>query len=149
MIVLSPTWYLWIKALHIIAVITWMAGIFYLPRLFVYHAGVPVGSEQSELFKVMERRLYKAIMVPSMVVSVALGLVLLANLSEAQWAQGWVHLKITAAVGMLVVHWFDARWRRAFEQDANRHSARFYRFANEAPTLLMLVIVIMAVVKPF
>lgn len=137
--------YLWVKTLHVISIITWMAGLFYLPRLFVYHAQEEVGSPASEKFKVMERRLLKAIMNPSLVVAVGTGVLLMWP-----WiSQGWFHVKFLMVVGLVVMHMFYARWRRAFEEDRNTHSHVFYRYMNEVPTLLMLVIIPMVIIKPF
>lgn len=138
--------YIWVKALHIIAVLSWMAGLLYLPRLFVYHCGTEPGSELSETLKVMERRLMRAIMNPAMFVSVVLGLWMLIDLGITGI---WMHVKLTCAAGMIVMHMMMARWRKDFEQDKNTRSHRFYRIANEVPTVLMVIIVIMAVVEPF
>jgi putative membrane protein len=139
--------YEWVKALHILAVISWMAGMLYLPRLMVYHAEAPVGSPQSETFKVMEWRLLKAIINPAMVVTWIAGLYL-------AWSGGWesahwLHAKFTLVVIMSAVHGLFVRWVRAFAEDRNTRSARFYRIANEVPTVLMIGIVILVVVKPF
>jgi putative membrane protein len=139
--------HLWVKALHILAVITWMAAFLYLPRLFVYHCEAEPGSKQSETFKVMERRLLRGIMNPSMMVAWAAGLALMVNLEA--WTEGWFHPKALAVVVLTILHVFAARWQRAFAGDANRHSPRFYRVMNEVPALLMVVIVVMAVVRPF
>src|SRR3954470_6555424 len=139
--------YDWLLALHIIAVIAWMAGMLYLPRLFVYHARAAPGSELSETFKVMERRLLRAIINPAMVAAWILGL-LLAWQGD-HWREGWLHAKLLLLVGMQVAHAGLSRWRRAFARDANIHSEGFYRFINEIPTLLLIGIVIFAVVKPF
>lgn len=139
--------YEWLKALHIIAVISWMAGMLYLPRLFVYHADAARGGEASETFKVMERRLLRAIMTPALLVAVATGLALMI---EGGWLKaGWMHAKLALVVGMLAVHGFLARSVRAFAADANTRPARFYRILNEVPTLLMLGIVVLVVLKPF
>ncbi|MBM3564994.1 MAG: protoporphyrinogen oxidase HemJ [Alphaproteobacteria bacterium] len=148
MIELSPTAYLWIKALHIVAVIAWMAGLLYLPRLFVYHADAKPGSEQSETFKVMERRLLRAIMTPAMIAALVLGLVLLFRLGPAAWTSPWWWGKVLALLGLFAMHGMMSRWRRDFEQDRNARPAKFYRIINEIPTVLMIVIVILAVVKP-
>ena len=139
--------YLWVKALHILAVISWMAGMLYLPRLYVYHADAEPGSKQSETFKVMERRLLRAIINPAMIVSWLAGLALAAHLDA--WSEGWFHGKLALLVGMQVIHVALARWRRDFAADANKHSGRFYRFMNEVPTLLMIGVVILAVLRPF
>jgi putative membrane protein len=144
--------YNWLLALHIIAVIAWMAGMLYLPRLYVYHAqalqkGAAKGSELSETFKVMERRLLRAIINPAMIAAWILGLCLAWQ--GDHWREGWFHAKLALLLGMQLIHAALARWRRAFANDANTHSDRFYRFMNEVPTLLMIGIVILAVVKPF
>jgi putative membrane protein len=139
--------YLWIKAFHIIAVIAWMAGLFYLPRLFVYHADAEKGSVQSETFKVMERRLLRVIMNPAMILTWGLGLTL-AWLGGA-WSEGWLHAKLALVVAMTLFHMWLAICRRRFGEDANAYPARTYRLANELPTLLVIGIVILAVVKPF
>jgi putative membrane protein len=140
--------YLWVKALHILAVIAWMAGFLYLPRLFVYHCGAEPGSVQSETFKVMERRLLRGIMNPSMIVAWAAGLALAVNI-EAWSGAGWFHAKLTLLVILTGLHMMTARWRRDFAADANTHSERFYRVMNEVPAVLMVGIVILVVVKPF
>ena len=142
-------WYPWIKALHIIAVIAWMAGMLYLPRLFVYHCAAPPGSVQSETFKVMERRLLRAIINPAMIAAWLFGGLLLYSQHPAIWAQGWIWAKLGLLIGMQLVHALYARWRRQFAADRNPHPARVYRIANEVPTLLLIGIVILAVVKPF
>jgi putative membrane protein len=139
--------YLWVKAAHILAVIAWMAGFLYLPRLYVYHCQAEPGSVQSETFKVMERRLLRGIMNPSMILAWILGLMLMVNIEA--WEGGWFHAKATMLVILTVLHMMTARWRKDFEADANRHSERFYRIMNEVPAVLMVGIVIMAVVKPF
>lgn len=139
--------YVWLTALHIIAVIAWMAGLFYLPRLYVYHAQVGPQSPESATFKVMERRLLRIIMNPAMIAAWVFGLLMLwAN--PFLFQQGWMHMKLTAVVILTVFHMLAAGWRRAFAEDRNTRSHRFYRVANEVPTVLMIVIVIMAVVKP-
>jgi putative membrane protein len=139
--------YEWIKALHVIAVIAWMAGLLYLPRLFVYHAGVEPGSAQSETFKVMERRLLRGIMLPAFVLTWVFGLILLWKLEA--WRFPWMHVKLAFVLLLTVMHHVYARWRKAFAADANRHSPRFYKLMNEVPTLGMVVIVVMVVVRPF
>ena len=139
--------HLWVKALHILAVIAWMAAFLYLPRLFVYHCQAAPGSPQSETFKVMERRLLRAIMNPAMIVAWASGIALAVNIEA--WTGGWFHVKALAVVVLTGLHMLAARWRRAFAADANRYSERFYRVMNEVPALLMVLIVIMAVIRPF
>jgi protoporphyrinogen IX oxidase len=140
------SYYLWIKAFHVIAVIAWMAGLFYLPRLFVYHATAEIGSAKSETFKVMERRLLKAIMTPAMVASWVLGLALIHILDGFP---GWLAVKLAAVVPLTAFHLLLARYVRQFAEDQRPKTERCFRIINEAPTLLMIVIVIMVVVKPF
>ena len=142
-------WYDWIKALHIISVIAWMAGMLYLPRLYVYHADVEPGSAQSETFKVMERRLLRGIINPAMVAAVVFGVLLALTPGIVDLGTGWVWVKAAALTVMFSFHGNLSRWRRDFEKDANRHSRRFYKRVNEVPTVLMVIIVIMIVVKPF
>ena len=144
--------YEWIKAFHIIAVIAWMAGMLYLPRLFVYHCAAEKDSVQSETFKVMERRLLRGIINPAMIAAIALGLWLawLGPDSRYGWfASWWLWAKIALVLGLSAVHGLFARWVKAFAADSNRHSQRFYRFINEVPTVLMIAIVILVVLKPF
>ena len=149
MIELSDTAYLWIKALHIISVIAWMAGLLYLPRLFVYHVDAEPGSELSETLKIMERRLLKLIMNPAMGASFFFGIVLLLGLGEATWSDAWIHVKLLLVAGLLVAHMAMGRWRREFAEDRNTRPRKFYRIANEVPTVLMAGIVIFVVVRPF
>jgi putative membrane protein len=144
---LSGDAYLWVKALHVISVIAWMAGLLYMPRLFVYHCQAQPGSNQSETFKIMERRLLRAIMNPAMIASWVFGLWLYVSLGA--WTEGWAHAKLLFVVLLTVSHMFMARWRHDFELDQNRRPEIFYRFANEAPTVLMIGIVIFVIVKPF
>ena len=141
--------YLWIKAVHVIAVIAWMAGLLYLPRLFVYHAAAEPGSKQSETFKVMERRLYRAIMHPALAVTAASAALLLATPGAVDWSQGWLHAKLALVAGLILLHLLMGRWRADFAADRNRRSQRFFRIANELPTVLMIAIVLLVVVKPF
>jgi protoporphyrinogen IX oxidase len=144
--------YGWIKALHIISVIAWMAGMLYLPRLFVYHCVAEKGSVQSETFKVMERRLLRAIINPAMIATWVLGLALawLGPDSRYGWfASGWLQAKLVLVLGLSGLHGLFARWVKDFAADENRHSQKFYRFANEIPTIIMIFIVILAVLKPF
>lgn len=139
--------YLWLKAFHVISIIAWMAALLYLPRLFVYHTTAEKASVQSETFKVMERRLLRAIANPAMIATWLSGLTL-ATMSGA-WSQPWLHLKLLAVVGLSAGHMACARWTRRFAADDNRHSARFYRIMNEVPTVLMIAVVIFVIVKPF
>ncbi len=141
--------YLWIKAVHVIAVISWMAGLLYLPRLFVYHCGVETSSPASEMLIVMERRLYRAIMMPAMLLTVATGLWLLFGPEVIDFSEGWVHAKILLVVLLLVAHFLMARWRTDFAAGRNRRGDVFYRVANEVPTVLMIGIVILVIVRPF
>ncbi len=149
MLELSATAYLWIKAGHIISVMAWMAGMLYLPRLFVYHVSAEPGSVQSETFKVMERRLLRAIINPAMIASFLFGGVLLAGLGPGIWSEGWVYGKLAGVLGLATVHGMMAGWRKAFAEDRNTKSEKYFRAANEVPTVLMIAIVILAVVKPF
>ena len=139
--------YLWIKALHIVAVMSWMAGLLYLPRLFVYHTDAPVGSAQSETFKVMEGRLYRTIMQPAMGLTWLLGLYLAWSVYGFQG--GWLHAKLAFVVLLTGVHEYYGRAVKAFAEDRNVKTGRQWRVWNEAPALLMVLIVIMVVVKPF
>jgi putative membrane protein len=139
--------YAWMKAVHVIAVISWMAGMLYLPRLFVYHAQMQKGSAQSETFKVMERRVLRAIINPAMIVTIAFGMWLAWR--GFQFSGGWLHLKIAAVIGLSAVHGYFARAVRLFSEDRNARSARHWRMMNEVPTLLMIAIVILVIVKPF
>ncbi len=141
--------YLLLRALHIISIIAWMAGLLYLPRLFVYHAEMEGGSAQSETFKVMERRLLRAIMNPALAVSLVTGGLLIASLGGDAWASGWLYAKLVCVLGLFAMHGLMARWRRDFAGDRNERSQKFYRVANELPMVLMIVIVVFAVVKPF
>ena len=141
--------YPWIKALHVISVISWMAGMLYLPRLFVYHSDADPGSDAARMLKVMERRLLNAIMTPAMIASLAFGLLLAATPGVVDWSSAWPYAKLVLLTGMIVLYHLNIRWQRAFAEDRNRHSAKFFRFANEAPTVLMIAIVIIIIVKPW
>ena len=137
----------WVKALHVIAIIAWMAGMLYLPRLFVYHAEAAKGSAVSETFKVMERRLLRAIVTPSMMLVFLTGFTLVFLTGD--WRDGWWQAKFILVLGLAGLHGYFARCVRDFAEDANQRPARFYRVLNEAPTILMILIVVLAVVKPF
>jgi putative membrane protein len=139
--------YEWIKALHVVAVISWMAGMLYLPRLFVYHCEAEAGSKQSETFKVMERRLLKAIINPAMIVTWLAGLYL--TWSGHWFWSGWLHVKLALVILLSGVHGFFSRCVKDFASDRNRRSQKFFRIINEVPTVLMIFIVILVVVKPF
>jgi protoporphyrinogen IX oxidase len=144
--------YDWVKAFHIIAVIAWMAGMLYLPRLFVYHCAVETGSVQSETFKVMERRLLRGIINPAMVATWVFGLWLawLGPDSHYGWFNaGWLQAKLVLVLALSATHGFLARWRKDFAADRNRYSRRFYRIINEVPTIIMIGVVLLVVLKPF
>jgi protoporphyrinogen IX oxidase len=145
---LSP-FYLWIKAAHVISVIAWMAGMFYLPRLFVYHCMVAPGTAESERLKVMERRLLKQIINPAMMSAWTFGILLVLTPGVIDWSAGWWHTKFAAVLLMSAFHGMLPRWWRDFVEDRNRRPQRFFRMMNEVPTVLMFVIVIMVIVKPF
>ena len=147
--VLAPL-YPWTKAFHIAAMVAWMSGVFYLPRLYVYHCAAARGTAESERFKVMERRLYKQITVPAMIATWVLGILLVLTPGVVDVAHaGWLHVKLLAVLLLSGFTGAAGKWRREFLQDRNRKSARFYRIANEVPTVLMLIAVIMVTVKPF
>ena len=140
-------WFLWLKVFHIISVVAWMAGLFYLPRLFVYHCDVALRSEASELFKTMERRLMGAIMRPAMIASVLSG-VLLFVAGQFEFLQIWVLGKLVAVFLLLLYHGVLEIYLRQFAQDLRIKSGRFFRVINEVPTLLLIIIVVFVVVKP-
>lgn len=139
----------WVKSLHIISVIAWMAGILYLPRLFVYHVDAPHGSDKSDTFIIMERRLLKAIMTPAMIGAWIFGLWLAFGYQIVALDDGWAHVKGLMIIGLTIVHFYLAKCQKAFANGTNTHSTRFFRILNEVPTLFMIIIVIMVVVKPF
>jgi putative membrane protein len=142
--------YPWTKALHVISVIAWMAALFYLPRLYVYHAERATGpSDLRETLKVMERRLLKVIANPASVATWVFGLMLALTPGLIDWSDGWVHVKAALVIAMTAYHHLLVRWWRDFAEDRNRRPGRFYRMANEVPTLLMIGIVIMVIVRPF
>ncbi|WP_137388660.1 protoporphyrinogen oxidase HemJ [Rhodoligotrophos defluvii] len=141
--------YPWLKTFHIISLIAWMAGMFYLPRLFVYHCAAEIGSVQSETFKIMERRLYNAIMRPAMAATWLFGLGLAWIFSPGIWSSGWIYAKLALVVGMSGLHGFLGKTMADFAADRNTRPARFYRILNEVPTVLLIGIVILVVVKPF
>ena len=137
---------LWVKSLHVISIIAWMAALLYLPRLLVYHAGSAAGSEQADTFKLMERRLLKAIANPAMLASWIFG-IWTATLMGA-WGEAWLWAKIACVVAMSAFHMALARWVRDFALDRNTRPARFYRVINELPTVLLIAIVVLVIVKP-
>ena len=139
--------YLWIKSLHIVAVISWMAGLLYLPRLFVYHSGQKEGSESYELLSIMEYRLLRYIMNPAMLIVWLTGLHL--AVSGGLWRDHWMWLKFACVLGMTLVHAMLSRYRRDFENGRNLHSHKYFRILNEIPTVLMIFIVCLVVVRPF
>ncbi len=139
---------LWTKSFHVIALIAWMAGLFYLPRLYVYHSQVARGSEASERFKVMERRLLKQITTPAMIVTWVFGILLILTPGAMDWGATWWHVKFTGVILMTGFHGALSKWRKDFLEDRNVRPQRFYRYANEVPTVLLVVIVIMAIVQP-
>jgi putative membrane protein len=138
----------WVLALHVISVISWMAGMLYLPRLFVYHAEAETGSVQSETFKLMERRLYRGITTPAMLATYVFGLIMIFG-GLVDWHQIWPWVKAVFVLGLTAFHGLLGRYRRAFAEDRNQKSSRFFRSINEIPTVLMIVIVLMVVAKPF
>jgi putative membrane protein len=139
--------YLWLKALHLIAMVSWMAGMLYLPRLYVYHAGAAAGSELSETLKVMERRLLKFIINPAMIATFLFGGLMLWTIPDYM-KSGWMHGKLTLVFLMVGVHGMYAKWRKDFAADKNTRPAKFYKIWNEVPTVLMIFIILLVVVKP-
>lgn len=141
-------YYLWLKALHIIFVISWMAGLLYLPRLYVYHTQVTPGSEADETFKVMERRLLRIIMNPAMIIAFISGILLIIATGAGAPGTGyWMHIKLVLVLGMGAVHGMLSSYRKAFARGENQKSEKFYRLLNEVPTLLMVAIVLLVVIK--
>ena len=141
--------YQWLQAFHVISLIAWMAGLFYLPRLYVYHTMITPGTAESERMKVMERRLLKQITTPAMIATWVFGILLVLTPGMIDWTRGWWHVKLLCVILLSGYHGALGAWRRGFLEDRNRRSERFYRIANEVPTVLMIVIVIMVIVKPF
>ena len=145
---LAP-YYSWIKAFHLISNFAWMAGLFYLPRLFVYHTQIPPRSPESERFKTMERRLLRGIMNPAMIAAWSFGILLVLTPGVVDWSAGWWHGKMAGFIGMTIFHHHLGYARKDFQADERRHSERYWRIVNEVPTLLLVLIVIMVIVKPF
>ena len=146
---LLTTLYPWTKSFHVIAMVAWMAGLFYLPRLYVYHCDVKPGSAESERFKVMEYRLLRQITTPAMIATWMFGILLVLTPGVIDWSAPWWHVKLTAVLLMSGFHGALSKWRREFLGDRNTRPQKYYRIANEVPTLLMLVIVIMVIARPF
>jgi len=142
-------YYNWVKAFHLIAVISWMAGLLYLPRLFVYHADAEKGSELSETLKIMERKLLRIIMNPAMAITWVLGLSMLFASPVLLSSGGWMHIKLAAVVLLSAFHGFLAHRRKVFLRDENEKPSKFYRKINEIPTVLLIIVVVMVIVKPF
>nr|WP_255575267.1 protoporphyrinogen oxidase HemJ [Caldovatus aquaticus] len=142
-------WYPWTKSAHLISVFAWMAGLFYLPRLFVYHTATEPGSAASELFKTMERRLLRGIMNPAMIAAWVFGVMLVLTPGVVDWSAGWWHGKLLGLTGMTVFHHHLGYARKDLAADQRRHSERYWRAANEVPTVLLVLIVVMVIVKPF
>lgn len=142
-------YYLALRALHVIAFISWMAGLLYLPRIYVYHAGVPAGSETDKIFQTMEYRLLKYIMNPAMIATFLFGGAMVHVSGALAPGNGWLHAKLALALALAGFHGLCGRWRKDFARGKNARGARFYRIANEIPTLLMIGIVLLAVLKPF
>jgi putative membrane protein len=140
---------LYVKSFHVISVMAWMAGLFYLPRLYVYHCALERGSVESERFKVMERRLLKQIMTPAMIATWLFGILLVLTPGVIDWTAGWWHVKMLMVILMSGFHGACSKWRKDFLDDRNTRSHRFYRLANEIPTVLMVIIVIMVIAQPF
>ncbi len=147
MIEFFATYYNWFLFLHIVTVISWMAGMFYMPRLFVYHSRLAVGSEASEMFKEMERKLIRIIINPAMILAWIFGLCM--AFGQDYWGDIWFQVKFFCVMVMSAFHGFLSRWRRQFARDENTHSEKFYRIVNEIPTIFMIFIVFLVIMKPF
>ncbi len=139
---------MWYKAIHVICVISWMAAMFYMPRLFVYHTRAEVGSEMDKTFQQMEYKLLKIIMTPSMILTYFFG-ILIAYIYGFVALGIWFHIKMTAVLGLTIFHGILAKWRKDFINGTNKHSEKFYRLINEIPPVLMIIAVVMVIVKPF
>jgi putative membrane protein len=141
--------YPWFKALHIVAVVAWMAGLLYLPRLYVYHSGVPAGSNRAGMLEIMERRLLRGILLPAAVMTYGFGLVLAAIPGVVDWHRGWIWAKLVLVGLLTAFHLALGSWRRAFAAGQFPHNQRFFRLVNEIPTILLIAIVLLVVLKPF
>jgi putative membrane protein len=141
-------YFLWYKSLHVIAVISWMAAIFYLPRLFAYHASVEKGSDSDKIFQLMEVRLLRIIMNPAMIITYISGF-MISYIYGIKALGGWFHIKLTCVLLLTIFHGLLAKWRKDFTIGKNKYSSRFYKIVNEIPTILMIIIVIMVIIKPF
>jgi putative membrane protein len=141
-------YFMWYKAIHVISVISWMAAMFYMPRLFVYHTRAETGSEMDKTFQIMEHKLLKIIMTPSMILTYFFG-ILIAYIYGFVALGVWFHIKMTAVIGLTIFHGLLAKWRKDFINGNNHHSENFYRLMNEIPPILMIIAVIMVIVKPF
>lgn len=141
-------WLAWLRAFHVMSFVAWMAGIFYLPRLYVYHSQVAPGTAESARFQIMERRLLRGIMNPAMIATLLFGGLMASIPGIIDWDAPWWWAKLLGVFGLFAFHGACSKWRRDFEQDRRLHSERFYRIANEVPTLLMALIVIMIIVRP-
>ena len=146
---ITATAFVWIKALHVISIMSWMAGLLYLPRLFIYHCEAEKGSDKSETFKIMERRLLRAIMNPAMIVSFITGGLMAYSYSSFLATETWFVAKLSCLLLLVMIHMYMSKWRKEFEGDINQKSQKFFRYINEIPTVLMIIIVIMVIVKPF
>ena len=146
---ITATAFVWIKALHVISVMSWMAGLLYLPRLFIYHCEAEKGSDKSETFKIMERRLLRAIMNPAMVVSFITGGLMVYSYGSFLTTEIWFVAKLSCLFLLVLIHMYMSKWRKEFEGDINQKSQKFFRYINEIPTVLMIIIVVMVIVKPF
>ena len=141
--------YPWFKSAHVVSIVAWMAGLLYLPRLFVYHAQAAARSDLAATFEIMERRLLRGIMNPAMIAALGFGLLLAGTPGVVDWHRGWMWAKLALVAGLAGYHGGLARWRRAFAENRNRHSPRFFRLVNELPALALIAIVVLVVVKPF
>lgn len=142
-------YYLWIKAFHMVSIVAWMAGIFYMPRLLVYHTQAQSKGEASSFFEIMEKRLYKIIMVPAMHLSLVLGIILAIIPDVINWSSGWLHVKLLCVLALIFFQYQLNRWRQELAQGSCTKSTRFFRVINEIPTLLLIIICICVIVKPF